>query len=150
MACMNVQKQAGPQIVTVEAGVQGARAALWHSSCNSCSAHPSTTTHTHHHYYYHHYQEPGWRNRCLALLPAGTSRDTRSLVRLRYHLPHPAPGRENPNIIRSLCHPFQNILQHQNTMECNLQMLLVSAGFINRQQSPVEILISSCLSCAEV
>lgn len=60
-------------------------AALWHSSCNSCSAHPSTTTQTHP-YYYRHYQEPGWRNRCPNLLPAGVARDWRSPVRLRYHL----------------------------------------------------------------
>lgn len=60
-------------------------AALWHSSCNSCSAHPSTTTQTHP-YYYRHYQEPGWRNRCPNLLPAGVARDWRSAVSLRYHL----------------------------------------------------------------
>lgn len=51
LACMNVQKQSGLQIVTVEA---------------ACGEHqlllpppPHTHTHTHHHYYYHHLQEPG-------------------------------------------------------------------------------------------
>lgn len=141
------------QIVTMDTGMQRAWPALWHTSGNSCSAHPSTTTTTHHYYYYHH-QGRGWRNRCLALLPAQRVTWQRSLVKACYHLP--APGCENHNILFSPCHrappppPFLNILQHENTMKCNLQMFLVRAGFINQQQTPAEILISSRLMCIEV
>lgn len=100
--------------VTMDAGLQWVWAGLWHTCRNSCSPRPSTTTHL----YYYHYQGPGWRNRCLALLPA-RQRVTwqRSLVKPRYCLP--APGCESHNIILlplSLLSPsYQNVVRHGDT-----------------------------------
>ena len=155
---MNATKLVGLQM-SWRRGAQRARPALWHTGCNSCCAHPFTTTTTHR-CYYNHYPGRAWRNRRLALLPAGVSRDRGrqsnrvtvsqlQVVRIVTSSDLCSLSPSLPLSVLPPC-PCQNIVRLDNTMQCNLQMLLVKAAFINHQQAPVQILICSRLTCTEV
>lgn len=149
--CGNVHKHAGGE----RQACSEHWAALWHSSCNSCSAHPSTTTQTRP-YYYHHYQEPGWRNRCQNLLPA------RRVTWLEEVASQTAlPSQSRPQVVRIitssslLCHdvtPPPAIRTSSIEMQRSLiyRCFRLVWHFINRQQPPAEALIPSCLTCTQV
>lgn len=126
-----MQKLAGSHTLNKNSVMRQAQAALWRTSCNSCSPPPRPpppSIATTQHFYYHH-QGPGWCNRCLALLPAGTSRG-RGRQSSPNSISHPKVVTSSSLSITTTpaCLPLppspHSVMQRCNTtMESKLQML---------------------------